>query len=680
VAYRSAAVELLEQRRMLSAASHITVQPDDVYLRSAATTSTAIQGYTPSQIASAYGFNTLSFSNGAVAAQGQGQTIAIIDAYNDPNITSDLGVFDSQFGIAAPPSFQVVNQTGGSKLPTNNPGWDGEISLDVEWAHAMAPQANIMLVEANSDSLTDLLAAVNYARNAAGVSVVSMSWGGSEFFSWSNGEFDGETQYDTDFTTPSGHEGVTFIAAAGDSGAQSGVQWPAASPNVVAVGGTTLEINSDGTYGSESSWLGTSGGYSQIEVEPSYQSTVQGSGVRTVPDVSYDADPNTGFAVYDSVNDEGYVGWQEVGGTSAGAPQWAAIVAIADQGRKLAGLSTLDGPSQTLAALYDTYTATSTSYNDTFNDIVDTGGGGYHFRWGGYGDSNNPATVGYDTATGLGTPKVGGVISALVAYDSSSGTGGTGGTGGGGTGNSGGTTEPASPIIGTIISQLPSSVLVGTDGSVKIRLTNTSQKKFTGPIDITIYASANESTTGAAAIGTLDIAKVTLAGDGYKTIKVKYDYPSTLSSGNYNMIASIAATGTDTSPASAFAAYPVAVSAPTVDLADAFDVSYVPVTPGTTQSVSVAIQNLGNIAADGSYSVSLYSSDTTTLDSSSVLLDTSPQKTIKLKSGASKIVRISFTAPADAQPGTYYLVAKLNPVTTPADSKTSDEIAAVPTF
>ncbi|HEX4125875.1 MAG TPA: S53 family peptidase, partial [Tepidisphaeraceae bacterium] len=307
ISCRRPAVEALETRRLLSASAlRMTMQPDDIFIHPADSTASDIQGYVPSQIASAYGFNGLTFSSGSVAAQGQGQTIAIIDAYGDPNITSDLGVFDSQFGIAAPPSFQVVNQTGGKSLPAENAGWDGEISLDVEWAHAVAPQANILLVEASSDSLSDLLDAVNYARNAAGVSVVSMSWGGSEFFSWSNGEFTGETQYDSDFTTPAGHEGVTFIAAAGDSGSQAGVQWPAVSPNVLAVGGTSLTVNSDGSYGGETSWTGTSGGYSEIEAEPSYQSNVQGSGVRTVPDVSYDADPNTGFAIYDSVNDEGY--------------------------------------------------------------------------------------------------------------------------------------------------------------------------------------------------------------------------------------------------------------------------------------------------------------------------------------------------------------------------------------
>ena len=199
------------------------------------------------------------------------------------------------------------------------------------------PARNILLVEANSASLTNLMDAVNEARNAAGVSVVSMSWGGSEFFGWNGTEFTGQTQYDPYFTTPTGHQGVTFIAAAGDSGVYSGVQWPASSPNVLSVGGTSLYTqDKSGTYYTETSWSGTSGGFSQVEDEPSYQATVQNTGVRTIPDVAYDADPNTGFAVYDSVADQGYVGWQEVGGTSAGAPQWAAIIAIANQARVLA--------------------------------------------------------------------------------------------------------------------------------------------------------------------------------------------------------------------------------------------------------------------------------------------------------------------------------------------------------
>ena len=372
-------IETLESRQLLSAAAQAVFHSDAIFMHSSAATATsAVQGYTPSQIRKAYGFDQLSLS-GNVAADGSGQTIAIVDAYNDPNISADLNTFDNQFGLPSA-KLKVVNQSGGSALPSTDSGWAGEISLDVEWAHAIAPAADILLVEANSATLNDLIAGVNLARHAAGVSVVSMSWGGSEFFSWNGREFSGQTQYDPTFTTPAGHQGVTFFAAAGDSGAYSGVEWPASSPNVVSVGGTSLTLqDAAGTYGGESSWSGTSGGYSQIESTPAWQQSVQNGGARSTPDVAFNADPNTGFAVYDSLPDQGYSGWQVVGGTSAGAPEWAALLAIADQARVLSGLGTLDGATQTLPALYNLYSAPGTSgyssYTANFNDVIDSGGG-----------------------------------------------------------------------------------------------------------------------------------------------------------------------------------------------------------------------------------------------------------------------------------------------------------------
>ncbi len=316
-------LEMLESRWLFSAVP--TFHTDLTFNRSnstAAASSSTVQGFTPAQIAHAYGFDQISLSGGA-AADGSGQTIAIVDAFNDPNIVADLGVFDQEFGLSAPPSFKIVNESGGSNLPSTNAGWAAEESLDVEWAHAMAPGANIVLVEASSDqSNTDLLAAVNYARHLAGVSVVSMSWGGSEFEDYSGGETQNQLALDSDFTTPSGHAGITFIASAGDSGFNNGVQWPASSPNVVSVGGTSLETSdSAGTYEFEGPWRGndqgTSGGFSQFEVEPAYQENAQQSGARSTPDVGYDADPNTGVAVYDSIPYQGSSGWGVAGGTSA---------------------------------------------------------------------------------------------------------------------------------------------------------------------------------------------------------------------------------------------------------------------------------------------------------------------------------------------------------------------------
>src|SRR5262249_50727787 len=164
--------------------------------------------------------------------------IAIVDAYDDPNIAGDLQKFDAAFGLPNP-SFTKVNQTGGTKLPAANSGWATEIALDVEWAHAIAPGAKIVLVEANSSSMSDLMTAVNTARNYAGVVAVSMSWGG--------GEFSSEVNYDSYFTTPAGHTGVSFFASSGDTGAPA--SYPESSPNVVAVGGTTLHLNGS-TYSS----------------------------------------------------------------------------------------------------------------------------------------------------------------------------------------------------------------------------------------------------------------------------------------------------------------------------------------------------------------------------------------------------------------------------------------------
>ena len=266
-------------------------------------------------------------------------------------------------------------------MPAPNPIWAGEIALDVEWAHAIAPGAAILLVEANSASASDLMAAVNTARHAPGVVAVSLSWG--------TAEFNGESSYDSYFTTPAGHNGVTFVAASGDSGA--GVDYPAASPNVVSVGGTSLSL-SGGGYGSESAWSGSGGGFSTQEAEPAYQKGVvsPASTGRATPDVAFDADPNTGVAVYDSYDVTGGSGsgWEVYGGSSAAAPQWAVLVALADQGRIQNGLTSLDGPSQTLPLLYSMPAG-------NFRDITSGGSSGSP------GFSAGP---GYDLVTGRGTP------------------------------------------------------------------------------------------------------------------------------------------------------------------------------------------------------------------------------------------------------------------------------------
>jgi len=345
------------------------------------------QGYSPSALRTAYGLNQVTF--GSATADGSGQTIAIVDAYDDPTITADLQAFDQAFGLADP-TFTKVAQNGSTTLPgvdpagagTNN--WEGEEALDVEWAHALAPGAAILLVEAADASPSNLFAAVNYARQVAGVSVISMSFGGNENTS--------ETQYDSIFTTPTGHTGVTFVASTGDAGVPAG--YPAYSPNVVAAGGTSLSLDSLGNYLSETGWSGSGGGISQVEAQGSYQngSVTQSTTYRTAPDVAFNADPSTGVSVYDSYNNGTSTPWEILGGTSAAAPAWAGIFAIANQGRVLAGGSTLDSRSNTLPLLY------SAPASD-FHDIIT-------------GNNGDAAGAGYDLVTGRGSP----VLNLLIPY------------------------------------------------------------------------------------------------------------------------------------------------------------------------------------------------------------------------------------------------------------------------
>jgi subtilase family serine protease len=267
-------------------------------------------GLSPATIKSAYGFTTSSTA-------GAGQTIAIVDAYDDPTAESDLGVFSSQYGLPACTTangcFSKVNQTGGTSVPRTNTGWALEISLDIQWAHAIAPGAKILLVEASSNSNANLYAAEDYAKAHAGY--VSNSWGGSES--------SGEAANDGHFSAP----GVSFFVSAGDAGLPA--EYPSASPNVVSVGGTTLNF-SGSTLVSETGWSSGGGGCSAYETANAAQSSFSQygqancAGKRATPDVSLDADPASGVSVYDSTRYQGQAGWFKVGGTSASSPMWAA--------------------------------------------------------------------------------------------------------------------------------------------------------------------------------------------------------------------------------------------------------------------------------------------------------------------------------------------------------------------
>ncbi len=368
--------------------------------------------FTPSQIRDAYGIN-------ALAQDGTGQTIAIVDAYDDPSIDQALDAFDSQFSLTdsgpslyaqygpASSFLTVLNQNGQStSLPSTDPNgpvtdnWELEEELDVEWAHAIAPGAQIILVEANSQLLSDLMASVATAASQPGVSVVSMSWGfpeGQAVFA------SDEATYDSVFNMP----GVTFVASTGDYGAAD-PEYPAFSPNVVAVGGTSLTLNADNSYNSETGWgydsdsagslIGSGGGISLYEPEPVYQQGVQTTGSRTTPDVSLVADPATGAWIADPYNLDPSDPFEIVGGTSLSAPVWAGLVALVNQCRVAAGESTLNSSSPT-----DTQQALYMLPQSDYNTIA-TGNNGY------------TANAGYNLVTGLGTPVAHLLVPDLVAY------------------------------------------------------------------------------------------------------------------------------------------------------------------------------------------------------------------------------------------------------------------------
>lgn len=360
-------VEILDERRLLS-------------------------GYTPAQITAAYGLNAIRFTTpggATVAGDGTGQTIAIIDLYHDPGIQASLDAFDAQYGL---PSLTLsVNNLAGNQI---NDAWASEETLDVEWAHAIAPGARILVEEVapgtnDQEQFNNMLAAVRAAAGTPGVSVVSMSWGYNEF--------SGESTYDSAFTAA----GVTFIASAGDYGQ---VTWPSASPDVLAVGGTSLTLTASGAYSSEVGWAYTGGGMSANESAPSYQATVNPGSARSTPDVAFEANPQTGVSVcYVPPEDPSGPGqWSEVGGTSLGAPAWAGLIAIVNQGRELAGLSNLTGATQTLPALY------ALPATDFYKVPLTPPGGD---------SATNTAinTSSYNTQAGLGTPAGSPLVTALVA-------------------------------------------------------------------------------------------------------------------------------------------------------------------------------------------------------------------------------------------------------------------------
>ncbi|MFJ2817233.1 peptidase S8 [Streptomyces sp. NPDC087294] len=341
-----------------------TVTPD--------ATSATPTGYGPSDLQSAYGLTSASSS------KGSGETIAIVDAYDDPNAEADLATYRSYYGLSACTTangcFSKVSQTGStSALPTADSGWAGEISLDVDMASAICPNCNITLVEAKSASDANLGTAVNEAVKL-GAKFVSNSYGGDESSS--------DTTYDSSYYN---HPGVAITASSGDEA--YGAEYPAASKYVTAVGGTKLSTSSSSRGWTESVWKtssteGTGSGCSADDAKPSWQ-TDTGCTKRMIADVSAVADPATGVSVYDSYGDDG-TGWNTYGGTSASAPIIASVYALAGT----PGSS--DYPAQ-----YPYDAAGTSALNDVTSGNNGTCSTSYFCT----------AGSGYDGPTGWGTPE-----------------------------------------------------------------------------------------------------------------------------------------------------------------------------------------------------------------------------------------------------------------------------------
>lgn len=416
-------------------ANPITTTPQTVTVTTAANSSQTVKIYTPAQIRAAYQLPALPLSWSNLTADqranyGAGQTIYIVAAQHNPNVVSELNAFNNQFNLPACTTvsiattqslplpaatstgcqLSVVYSSGAgmtSTAPSYNSDWAQEIAMDVQWAHATAPLARLILIEAPDAYTPSMLNAINLA-NAMGPGVVSMSFGAAEG-SW-------VTSMDSAFSSAN----MTYVAATGDSGTASGAQWPSVSSQVLAVGGTSLNSYSTSSR-AETVWSFTGGGRSQYVSVPSYQYAsvnVPGMGTqsfRNVADVAFNADPYTGQYVAIIPSGQSTVSWYSMGGTSLGTPQWAGIVAVANAKRAVNAKSSLGlvqnliYPASPLSGFY-----TSGSGGSFFADVTTGASGAIS------------AGSGYDIPSGLGTPNV---LSFLtLASGNSGGSGSTGAT------------------------------------------------------------------------------------------------------------------------------------------------------------------------------------------------------------------------------------------------------------
>ncbi|HVW80414.1 MAG TPA: S53 family peptidase [Mycobacteriales bacterium] len=319
-------------------------------------------GYGPADLQAAYAL--------PAATNGDGETVAIVDAYDDPTAEADLGVYRAQYGLppctTADGCFRKIDQSGGSDYPPADPGWAEEISLDLDMVSAVCPRCSILLVEADSASMTNLGTAVDTAV-AEGADAVSNSYGGPDAKDATYGRY-----YH--------HAGVAVTASAGDNG--YGVSYPASSKWVTAVGGTTLTRSRSSRGFTESAWDSSGSGCSTLNTTTWQLATTTGCAGRAVADVSAVADPQTGVAVYDSTPYESAAGWLTFGGTSASSPIIAATFALAGNTADVEDGSYL-WSHETAASLWDVTSGSNGSCPTT--------------QW-------CAARVGWDGPTGWGSP------------------------------------------------------------------------------------------------------------------------------------------------------------------------------------------------------------------------------------------------------------------------------------
>jgi subtilase family serine protease len=381
--------------------------------------------YSPQEIRQAYGLTGLIAHGG----DGRGQTIVIIDAYGSPTVAADLAQFDSDYGLPAPPSLKVLAPLGSVPFdPTDNTqlGWAEETSLDVQWSHALAPAASIVVMTSpvaeteGVQGLPEFLQLEQYAVSHHLGNVISQSWAATENTLFTPAGRALMAQFNN-FYRSATLRGVTFLGSTGDTGTANPdvngtnypfptVNFPAVSPWVTAVGGTSLDADTSGNYLSETVWndgpgSATGGGVSQSTPEPLYQRLLPRAtqkllgGHRAVPDVSFNADPNTPVPVYLSFLGAGNTGYYLFGGTSEGAPAWAGIVADLDQKAGFA-IGFLNPTLYALGAIHALYPAVL--HDVTVGDNAQAPIAGYS------------AGAGWDAATGWGTPNLGQFAQAFL--------------------------------------------------------------------------------------------------------------------------------------------------------------------------------------------------------------------------------------------------------------------------